>query len=142
MKKISVMFLSLFLVSVAYAEPVDWKTAEEQRCASDRAAIETQLEYAKKYNNQRQIRGLESALAGLNERCTDAGLLKEREKDIGKYSTKIQEKEEKIKELELDEQKALRKGDQKKISRKQQKLKEERQELELLRSELERLEKN
>lgn len=105
-----------FSFSSAYAE------STLKGCAAKKHRIETQLEYARKYNNNGQIKGLEKALQDNIKNCDDEKLVSERKQ-------KIEEKMKKVSEREGELNEAKAKGDQNKIARKKEKLEKAKQEL-------------
>lgn len=123
------LFLALPLVfltfSFAHAEPA------LKGCAAKKHSIETQLDYARKYNNSYQIIGLEKALKDVSENCTDEKLRAERKAKISEKMRKVSEKE-----AELNDAKAQ--GKQKKITKKMEKLEKAKQELKEAQDELNR----
>ena len=123
------LFLALPLVfitfSFAHAEPA------LKGCAAKKHSIETQLDYARKYNNSYQIIGLEKALKDVSENCTDEKLRAERKAKISEKTRKVSERE-----AELNDAKAQ--GKQKKITKKMEKLEKAKQELKEAQDELNR----
>ena len=123
------LFLALPLVfitfSFAHAEPA------LKGCAAKKHSIETQLDYARKYNNSYQIIGLEKALKDVSENCTDEKLRAERK-------AKISEKMRKVSEREAELNNAKAQGKQKKITKKMEKLEKAKQELKEAQDELNR----
>ena len=115
--------IAFFSFSSAYAE------STLKGCAAKKHSIETQLEYARKYNNNGQIKGLEKALQDNIKNCDDEKLASERKQ-------KIEEKMKKVSEREGELEDAKAKGDQKKIARKKEKLEKAKQELKDARDEL------
>lgn len=123
------LFLALPLVfitfSFAHAEPA------LKGCVAKKQAIETQLDYARKYNNSHQIIGLEKALKDVSENCTDEKLRAERKAKISEKMRKVSERE-----AELNDAKAQ--GKRKKITKKMEKLEKAKQELKEAQDELNR----
>ncbi len=123
------LFLALPLVfitfSFAHAEPA------LKGCAAKKHSIETQLDYARKYNNSYQIIGLEKALKDVSENCTDEKLRAERKAKISEKTRKVSERE-----AELNDAKAQ--GKRKKITKKMEKLEKAKQELKEAQDELNR----
>lgn len=99
-------------------------SAEElqNKCAIKAEKIQTQINYAKTYNNTREVAGLEKALAEVKEHCTD-------EKLTADLQNKIYQKEEKLAERQVELDEANAKGDPKKIAKKERKVLEAKQEL-------------
>lgn len=123
------LFLALPLVfltfSFAHAEPA------LKGCAAKKHSIETQLDYARKYNNSYQIIGLEKALKDVSENCTDEKLRAERKAKISEKMRKVSERE-----AELNDAKAQ--GNRKKTTKKMEKLEKAKQELKEAQDELNR----
>ncbi len=123
------LFLALPLVfitfSFAHAEPA------LKGCAAKKHSIETQLDYARKYNNSYQIIGLEKALKDVSENCTDEKLRAERKAKISEKTRKVSERE-----AELNDAKAQ--GNRKKTTKKMEKLEKAKQELKEAQDELNR----
>ncbi|CAM1645793.1 DUF1090 domain-containing protein [Bartonella apihabitans] len=123
------LFLALPLVfitfSFAHAEPA------LKGCAAKKHSIETQLDYARKYNNSYQINGLEKALKDVSENCTDEKLRAERKAKMSEKTRKVSERE-----AELNDAKAQ--GNRKKITKKMEKLEKAKQELKEAQDELNR----
>jgi uncharacterized protein YlxW (UPF0749 family) len=125
-KIISVATVSFFLAisSTTYA-------AQLTGCAAKKNELETQIMYAKKYDNTDRIRGLEKALKEVNENCTDESLKTKRMK-------RITEKEEKVSERELELKEAKETGNSDKIKKKERKLEDAINELSEAKNELSR----
>ena len=110
--------LTLILSTSLYAET----------CKEKITSIETKIEYAKKYNNKNQLRGLEIALAEAKSNCSDEKLRAAR-------NAKVQDKEEDVKEAQAELKEAKNKlKSEKKIKDKQAKLNKKIKELEDLKS--------
>lgn len=97
-------------------------------CAAKKQSIERELSYAKEAGNKHRQRGLEKALAEV-QNCDDASLQRERQSKVNDAEAKVKERE-----AELAEEKA--EGKAKDIAKAQRKLDEARQDLESARIEL------
>ncbi|WP_295732529.1 DUF1090 domain-containing protein [uncultured Bartonella sp.] len=117
--------IAFFSFSSAYAE------STLKGCAAKKHSIETQLEYARKYNNNGQIKGLEKALQDNIKNCDDEKLASERKQKIKEKMKKVSERERELNDAKL-------KGDQKKLSRKAAKVEKAKQELSDAQDELEK----
>lgn len=115
---ILVLGTSTLLATGAYAA----ETQTVKGCALKQQHIQTQIDYAKKYGNSNEQRGLEKALDNTKAHCTDASLKQE-------INEKIAEKQKKVSEREAEFKKAQAKGDANKIAKKQKKLTSAQQEL-------------
>lgn len=124
-KLFSALPLVFITFSFAHAEPA------LKGCAAKKHSIETQLDYARKYNNSYQIIGLEKALKDVSENCTDEKLRAERKAKISEKTRKVSERE-----AELNDAKAQ--GNRKKITKKMEKLEKAKQELKEAQDELNR----
>ncbi|EGK5349416.1 TPA: DUF1090 domain-containing protein [Salmonella enterica] len=91
-------------------------------CAAKKIEVEKQITYARDHNNTHQLAGLKKALREIEEHCTDAQLLKQRQ-------LKIEEKKRKVAERQADLERAKETGEHKKIAQKQNKLERAREEL-------------
>lgn len=91
-------------------------------CQEKEHAIQREISYAEKHNNQSRIDGLKKALHEVRANCSDTQLLAAHEK-------KIAEQKEEIAVLRRDLAKAKQKGDAEKISKREHKLKEAQLEL-------------
>jgi hypothetical protein len=92
-------------------------------CEAKKEDIRKQIDYARTHGNTHRISGLEKALSEVNENCTDASLMKERQ-------AKVAEKRMKVTERQTDLQEARETGNQEKINKKLKKLNEAEMELE------------
>lgn len=117
-----IMFASL---SYAFADPT------LKGCAAKKQSIETELEYARQYNNLYRAKSLEKALKENIEHCDDAKLNVERQRKVAEKTRKVSERE-----AELNAAKAY--GNQKKIAQKTEKLEKAKQELKEAKDELNR----
>ena len=122
MKRIPTLFLLATLGLAAGAAQAAQPDAGLTGCAAKRSAIENQLKYARDHGNSGQIAGLEEALRGVNDNCTDASLRKEREQ-------KVLDARHEVAQRERDLKKAEKKGDAEKINTRKDKLAESRKEL-------------
>lgn len=109
-KTLSFATVSFLLVisSTTYA-------AQLTGCSAKKNELETQITYAKKYDNTHRIQGLEKALEEINENCTDESLKIKR-------MEKITEKEQKVAERKDDLKEAKENGNLNKIKKKERKL--------------------
>lgn len=99
-------------------------------CAAKRQDITTQIEQAKAAGNSNQQAGLEKALSEVTANCTDAGLLKQKEK-------KVLDAKQEVSRRTADLEKANSKGDPEKINKRKEKLAESRKELQEAQKDLE-----
>ncbi len=111
----------LFLTVSAFVVHADVQH-ELTGCAAKKHEIQQQIDYAKTDGNERRVRGLEKALAEVNDNCTDESLLRERQ-------IKVQEKERTVSERITELEEAKETGRRDKINNKQKKLEEAKQEL-------------
>lgn len=95
----------------------------EDGCRIKEEKLERKLAIARAANNVWQAEGLEKALAEVRRNCSPDRLKSKRE-------LKIQDKERKVKEREMELEEAIKKGDKKKIAKMEQKLHEAKAELE------------
>ncbi|EJF88663.1 DUF1090 domain-containing protein [Bartonella tamiae] len=100
-------------------------------CAAKQKDIQTQLDYARKYNNKYEISGLEKALKENMRHCTDAKLTEKRQEKVAEKRQKVLKRE-----AELSEAKA--KGNPKKIEKKIKKLNEAKRELDSAKANLDK----
>ena len=91
-------------------------------CAQKAQAIQTQIDYAKRYGNTYRVQGLEKALSEVQTHCTDTGLAADRQQ-------KIADKKRKVTEREQELQAAQQTGKAEKVAKRQQKLAEAQAEL-------------
>ncbi len=98
-------------------------------CEIKKQKIETQIEYAKKYNNTHQIEGLQRALDNVNTYCTPESLYRDAKK-------KVAEKQEKVKEREAELLEEKQKNNSDKINKRERKLAEAQNELKAAQDEL------
>lgn len=117
MKKI-ILLTSLLMVVASSAQAADTLTG----CAAKRAEVEQQIHSAEAHGNNAQKAGLQKALSEINQHCTNAGLLADRQR-------KVQEKQEKVAERQADLREAQAGGSSKKIAQRQEKLERAQQEL-------------
>lgn len=99
---------AMFASSAMSAEP-------SPACAAKRADIERQLDAATSQGRTREAAGLRTALDANKARCTDELLARKREDDIRQSRRKVAQREKKL-------EAAQRKGDAKKIARRQEEL--------------------
>ncbi|UQZ90774.1 DUF1090 domain-containing protein [Deltaproteobacteria bacterium Smac51] len=116
------MKLILALAALVLILPLSPALAEGG-CKIKEAEIEKQLAIARDAGNAGQIAGLEEALEQTRRHCDDARL-------ETKIDMKVQEKELKVKQRELDLEEAKAKGDKDKIAEREEKLRKAQAELE------------
>ena len=105
---------NLIFVLAALSAPINI-FANELTCAQKQKAIETEIAYAKVYNNPYKINRLNRALSNVKRYCSDADLEVKRDE-------RIKEKELKAAKAKRELQEAQLKGDSSKILKKEQKL--------------------
>lgn len=71
-----------YVIAVAMAGAALSVHAADPGCDRKIASIERQIQYAQQYNNQQRVRGLKTALARVQARCTDSGLIRDTQDDI------------------------------------------------------------
>ena len=103
--------------------------ASEPACARKVAEIEVQIKHAKEAGNRDRVMGLERAMSSVQDHCTDAGLISEKEKEITKKQSDIDDILEEAREKESE-------GRLDKVEKLERKLAHERKELEVLRQDL------
>lgn len=130
MIKIRTLFTAVCVSSLVLTLSAQAQTTEKG-CAAKKNSLERQISYAKKQGNTHRIAGLETALAKVNEHCTDDGLRANRE-------VKIKEKQEKVAKREAELKSAQESGETKKIAKKQKKVQEAQAELKDAQNELAR----
>lgn len=86
-------------------------------CAVKKQEIKTQISYAKEYNNTYQLKGLQKALAEVNDNCTDESLKAEQLKKVANKEKKVEERKQELIE-------AKESGKENKINKKERKLQE------------------
>ncbi|ECG8592242.1 DUF1090 domain-containing protein [Salmonella enterica subsp. salamae] len=94
-------------------------------CQEKEQAIQKEISYAEKHNNQRRIEGLNKALTEVRANCTDDKLRAEHQKKIVKQKGEIAERQRDLAE-------AKTKGDADKIEKRERKLAEAQDELKKL----------
>lgn len=125
-KKLFLSFVIVFAtLTSAFADPT------LKGCAAKKQSIETELEYARQYNNIYRAKRLEKALEENIAHCDDMKLNAERQRKIAEKIRKVSERE-----AELNAAKAN--SDQKKIAKKTEKLQKAKRELEDAKNELNR----
>ncbi|PFG45550.1 uncharacterized protein DUF1090 [Vibrio sp. ES.051] len=95
---------------------------EVKGCEAKELAVEQQIEYAKAQGNEYRIKGLERALAGIQNECSEETLRQELQVEVEEKAQEVQEREQELAE-------AKRSGKADKIEKKRQKLEESQQEL-------------
>lgn len=104
-------------------------SAQEGGCDAKRSSIEKEIANAQAQGNAKRVEGLKTALAEMNDNCTDEALR-------NKAQRKVTEAENKLSERQQELQKARHDGkDAKKIAERQRKVDEAQAELEKTRSE-------
>lgn len=103
--------------------------ASEPACTRKISEIEVQIKHAKEAGNRERVMGLERVMSAVQDHCTDAGLISEKEKEIAEKQDDIDDVLEDIREKENE-------GRLDKVKKLERKLVHEREELEVLRQEL------
>jgi DNA repair exonuclease SbcCD ATPase subunit len=103
--------------------------ASNPACTRKISEIESQISHAKEAGNLRRVSGLERALSATRDKCTDAGLISDKEEDIADKQEDIAEIREEIREKEAE-------GRLDKVQKLERKLAHERGELGILMQEL------
>lgn len=117
-KFLSAVFIAFSFVGFAQSNCKDLRGCERKLCE-----LNTKLEYAKKYNNQNQIKGVEDAIAQTKKNCTTKTVSSDLDK-------KVKEKQQKVKEKTDDLNEAIKENKSKeKIDKKKKKLDEAKAEL-------------
>lgn len=119
MKKILLFPLA---IALSFGSAAAFAAKATNGCEIKKQKIQTEIDYAKKYNNQYRIAGLETALAEVEAYCTPESLYRDSQK-------KVAEKENKVKEREFDLLEAKNRGDTDKIRKRERKLSEAQAEL-------------
>lgn len=110
-----VLTTSLLLTSVAHAEDV--------LCEDKRADVLQQLEYAQHHGNEHRVQGLQRALSGIDENCSNESVLAD-------AADEVRESQQEVSERQADLEEALQEGDDEEIQKRREKLEEATQELE------------
>lgn len=113
------------LIAAALALLAALPVRAELSCDAKRDSIRKDMAIAKEKGQTHRLKGLERALAGVDENCTDEGL-----RDA--YRQDIEKKRAEVAERENDLRRAQANGDPDKIANRQRKLKEEQAELDAL----------
>ncbi|TAI85360.1 DUF1090 domain-containing protein [Pectobacterium versatile] len=115
----SIIALSVLLSGHALAN-----TAKQvETCQQKAQDIQRQIDEARKHGNQNRISGLEKALDGVKNHCTDAGLAEKRQETITEKRKDVAERQQELNE-------SRQKGDDAdKILKRERKLAEAEQEL-------------
>ncbi|HEQ3521790.1 TPA: DUF1090 domain-containing protein [Citrobacter freundii] len=121
MKNSKILLASMFMLTPVFSVLAAPQIATG--CEAKRQSIEQKLDYARVYNNDHHIAGLEKALSELNANCTDERLRADREADVHKKEQKIEERRQELAEAQAN-------GRTDKIIKKQHKLEEAQAELE------------
>jgi hypothetical protein len=121
------LFAQALLMVVAVLPSV--ASAQMTRCDAKRQSIEHEIAYAQAHGHAQRVEGLETALAGLNANCTDAGLRSDAEKKVAQAQAKLDEREKDLREAKSEGKSA------KKIASQQRKVDEAHADLERLRAE-------
>ncbi|MDV3469891.1 DUF1090 domain-containing protein [Stenotrophomonas sp. C3(2023)] len=98
--------------------------AGTQSCDAKVASIQAQIEVAKQYGNQRQLAGLQTALAQAKAHCTDAGQANRAEQKVREAQEDVRKVQEDVREAEGKLREAQGRNDAKKIAKAQDKLSE------------------
>lgn len=115
----------LAATAAALAFIVPAQAATELSCQAKRNHILRDMEFAKAQGQTHRLKGLQQALEGVDENCTDEGLREAHRRDVEKKRAEVAERERDLREAEAD-------GDPEKIARRKEKLAEEQAELEAL----------
>ncbi|WP_283598756.1 DUF1090 domain-containing protein [Photobacterium phosphoreum] len=105
------ILMTIFLLSTTV------QATEITGCAVKKQEIKTQISYAKEYNNTYQLKGLQKALAEVNDNCTDESLKAEQLKKVANKEKKVEERKQELIE-------AKESGKKNKINKKERKLQE------------------
>lgn len=89
--------------------------AQAETCAEKKSKIQLQIQQAQANQELFKIRGLEKALRGVEENCSDENLAE-------KHQAKIRDKQADVAKAEADLKQAERKRDAEKIRKKSEKL--------------------
>lgn len=119
---VAVSALSVMGALVLSSLAVAGEEAGGTLCAIKRDDVQTQLEYAREHHNSHRVRGLERALAAIEENCTDEGLLREAQEEVDEHRAEVEERQ-----ADLDE--ALAEQDDEEIREREAKLDEATREL-------------
>lgn len=115
----SVIALSVLLSSHTFANT----TGQVATCQQKAQNIQHQIDEAHKHGNQNRINGLEKALDGVKNHCTDTGLAEKRQEAIAEKRKDVAERQQELSE-------SRQKGDDaEKILKRERKLAEAEQEL-------------
>lgn len=125
------------VLPLVFALGTSYVSAAGYDCDAKRANIEKQIAQAKAHNNSHRVAGLETALAKINANCTTEGLVEDAQDRVTKLEKKIAEKQEDIREIEADKQKAQAKGDAKKVAKYDEKIDDKKGDITELEAELE-----
>jgi hypothetical protein len=99
-------------------------------CIQKKHALQTQIEWARAYNNGHRLARLKAALARVDAYCTDDSMIYKREDRVKAALKKVRERR-----AELSD--AIKKGDPEKIKKRKYKLAESQYELQRLQDSLE-----
>ena len=86
-------------------------------CAVKKQEINTQISYAKEYNNTYQLEGLQKVLAEVNDNCTDESLKAKQLATIANKEKKVTERKQELMDVKEN-------GKTNKINKKEKKLQE------------------
>nr|WP_300309513.1 DUF1090 domain-containing protein [Halomonas sp.] len=86
-------------------------------CSDKEAEVQRQLQIAKDHGNEDQVRGLERALVGIQENCSQESLMADAEQ-------KVREGQEKVRDRQEDLDEALEDGDLEDIQEQREELQE------------------
>ncbi|WP_232597077.1 DUF1090 domain-containing protein [Photobacterium phosphoreum] len=84
------IMMTIFLLSTTV------QATEITGCAVKKQEIKTQISYAKEYNNTDQLKGLQKALAEVNDNCTDESLKAEQLKKVANKEEKVEERKQEL----------------------------------------------
>lgn len=84
------ILMTIFLLSTTV------QATEITGCAVKKQEIKTQISYAKEYNNTYQLKGLQKALAEVNDNCTDESLKAEQLKKVANKEKKVEERKQEL----------------------------------------------
>lgn len=130
MRKIS---LSIYCIAFMLGSNLVFANQQIKLCEIKKQTIQTQIEYAKKDNNQDKIDGLKTALKNLENNCSSEFIYQKNKNEVEKKRLKVREREVDLKEAQA-------KGDKNKISKQQQKLQQAKTELQQAKIELHKAE--
>ncbi|KFX20245.1 DUF1090 domain-containing protein [Pectobacterium betavasculorum] len=115
---------TVIVLSVLFSGHALANTASQvETCQQKAQDIQRQIDEAHKHGNQNRISGLEKALDGVKNHCTDAGLAEKRQEAVAEKRKEVAERQQELSE-------SRKKGDDaEKILKRERKLAEAEQEL-------------